>query len=64
MIYEVENLRLARKFLAKVTASVILSNTPGSVSYYGMRVINYIFMTLKEEFPDKISGFIVNVYDN
>jgi hypothetical protein len=29
-----------------------------------MRVIDYIFKTLQQEFPDKIEGVIVNAYDN
>ena len=64
MIYEIENLNSARKFLTKSTGSIILSNPPGSTRYYGMRVIDYIFKTLKQEFPNKISGFIVNAYDD
>lgn len=64
MIYEIENLNSARKFLKTATEQVILSNPPGSTRYYGMRVVDYIFKTLKQEFPNTISGFIVNAYDD
>ena len=36
----------------------------GGVLMEGMRVIDYIFKTLKQEFPNKVSGFIVNAYDD
>lgn len=64
MIYEIENLNSARLFLKDTKESVIITNPPGSTRYYGMRVIDYIFKTLKHEFPGKISGFIVNAYDD
>lgn len=64
MIYEIENLNSARLFLKDATESVVITNPPGSTRYYGMRVIDYIFKTLKQEFPSKISGFIVNAYDD
>jgi len=64
MIYEIENINSAREFLKVATENVIITNPPGSTRYYGMRVIDYIFKTLKQEFPSKISGFIVNAYDD
>ena len=64
MIYEVENLNSARKFLMEANGRITLSNPPGSTRYYGMRVIDYIFKTLKQEFPNKVSGFVVNAYDD
>lgn len=64
MIYEIENLNSARQFLKDTAGSVIITNPPGSTRYYGMRVIDYIFKTLKQEFPNKITGFIVNAYDD
>lgn len=64
MIYEVENLESARKFLANTNSIVTLSNPQGSTRYYGMRVIDYIFKTLKQEFPNKIRGFVINAYDD
>ena len=64
MIYEVESLESARKFLSSTNARIIISNPPGSSRYYGMRVIDYIFKTLLQEFPNKISGVIVNAYDD
>ena len=64
MIYEVQNLESARKFLSITGSKVTLSNPQGSTRYYGMRVIDYIFNTLQQEFPDKITGIIVNVYDD
>lgn len=64
MVYEIENLNSARKFLSGTTKIVTLSNPPGSTRYYGMRVIDHIFKILKQEFPNQISGFIVNAYDD
>ena len=64
MIYEVQNLESARKFLSTTGSKVTLSNHQGSTRYYGMRVIDYIFNTLQQEFPDKITSIIVNVYDD
>ena len=43
---------------------VTLTNPQGSTRYYGMRIIDYIFKTLQQEFPNKISGVIVNAYDD
>jgi hypothetical protein len=64
MLYEVENLEKARKFLSTSTIKIVLTNPQGSTRYYGMRVIDYIFKTLRQEFPDKISGVVVNAYDD
>ena len=64
MIYEVQNLQSARKFLRNANTKITLSNPQGSTRYYGMRVIDYIFKTLQQEFPDKIEGVIVNAYDD
>jgi hypothetical protein len=64
MLYEVENLEKAREFLAGAKTKIVLSNPQGSTRYYGMRVIDYIFKVLQQEFPDKISGVIVNAYDD
>jgi len=64
MIYEVQNLQSARRFLRNANTKITLSNPQGSTRYYGMRVIDYIFKTLQQEFPDKIEGVIVNAYDD
>ena len=64
MLYEVENLEKARNFLSTARTKIVLTNPQGSSRYYGMRVIDYIFKTLRQEFPDKISGVIVNAYDD
>jgi hypothetical protein len=64
MIYEIENLKSARHFLANSANQVTLSNPQGSTRYYGMRVIDYMFNVLKNEFPDKVEGFIVNAFDD
>ena len=63
-LYEVESLEKARKFLLFNETKVILTNPQGSTRYYGMRIIDEIFQTLKGEFPNKISGFIVNTFDD
>ncbi|MCP5369621.1 MAG: hypothetical protein H6909_02910 [Rickettsiaceae bacterium] len=59
-IYEIENLKTSRDFLSSVDDKVILTNPQGSTRYYGMRVIDYMFKTLKQEFPEKIDHVIVN----
>ena len=64
MIYEIQNLESARNFLRQSSQKVTLSNPQGSTRYYGMRVIDYIFKTLQQEFPNKINGIIVNAYDD
>ncbi len=63
-IYEIENMQSAREYLSGASEPVLLSNPQGSTRYYGMRVIDYIFKTLQSEFPDKIKGIIVDVYDD
>lgn len=64
MIYEIESLEGARKFLASVIFKVVISNPAGSTRYYGMRVIDCIFVKLQQEFPDKIKGVVVNAFDD
>ena len=64
MMYEIENLDSARVFLKNTNNKVVLSNPPGSTRYYGMRVVDYIFKTLQQEFPSKIQGVVVNAYDD
>lgn len=63
-IYEVENLVSARKYIAESGEKLILTNPQGSTRYYGMRVIDHIFKLLLLEFPLKIEGIIVDVYDD
>ena len=60
VIYEVKDIDSARKFLSLSQEKVILTNGTGSIRYYGMRVMDYIFTTLKKEFPCKISSVIIN----
>jgi hypothetical protein len=64
MLYEIENLKDARIFLQNLNGKVTLTNPIGSTRYYGMRVIDYIFRTLCQEFSEKIDGVIVNAYDD
>lgn len=64
MIYEVQNLRLAREFLKITDNKVTLINPEGSTRYYGMKVIDHIFKTLQKEFPDKVENIIVNTFDD
>ena len=71
--YIVRNLEDTRSFLeARGTDNssppahdrIILTNEPGATKYYGMRVLDYMFTTLKNEFPDYIQYIIVNAeYD-
>lgn len=64
MIYEIENLNSARKFLSSLNAQVTISNPAGSTRYYGMMAIDYMFQILQKEFPEKIDGFVVNAFDD
>jgi len=64
MIYEVKNLETARNFLRSSSKKITLTNPQGSTRYYGMRVIDYIFGTLQQEFPEKITNVVVNAYDD
>lgn len=50
-IYEVQDLESARAFLHNFKNPVILTNPLGSTRYYGILVIDYMFKTLKKEFP-------------
>jgi hypothetical protein len=51
LIYEVEDLESARTFLKTCKSTVIVTNPPGSSRYYGMLVLDYMFKSLQEEFP-------------
>lgn len=64
MIYEVESLISARKFLQNSSNKITLTNPEGSTRYYGMRVVDYMFKILQQEFPNKVEGVLVNAYDD
>ena len=64
MLYIVENLESAREFLMHHKGRVVITNLPASTRYYGMRVVDYMFKTLQQEFPDKIQGVVVDTYDD
>ncbi|MDC0864681.1 hypothetical protein OAP56_01885 [Rickettsiaceae bacterium] len=64
MLYEIENLHSAREFLSSLSGTVTLRNPRGSTRYYGMRVVDHMFKTLRAEFPRKISNIVVDVYDD
>jgi len=64
MTYEVRNLDAARKFLRHSSKKITLTNPQGSTRYYGMRVIDYIFGILQQEFPEKVTNVVVNAYDD
>ena len=64
IIHEIEDLNSSRKFLSSTNDKIVLTNPQGSTRYYGMRVIDYIFSTLKEEFPEQVSNVVVNAYDD
>ena len=62
-IYEIRDLESARDFLLEMIQSktkIVLSNAPCSTRYYGMRVIDRMFKSLQEEFPNQISSIVVN----
>ena len=62
-IYQVEYLISARKYISNTTGSLIIVNTPASIKYYGILVIDYIFRTLQQEFP-QIIDIQINVEDD
>ena len=64
ILHEIEDLNSTRRFLMQSTDKVVLTNPQGSTRYYGMRVLDRIFDTLKREFPDKITDIVVNAYDD
>ncbi len=62
MIYKVHNLKKAQEFLTLTkNNNITLTNVAGSSRYYGMRVLDYIFYSLKKEFSSKIKNIIVDV---
>lgn len=64
MVYEIENISKARIFLSSIDIKIVISNPEGSTRYYGMYVIDYIFTSLLHEFPEKIDGVLVKVFDD
>ena len=48
--YVVSDLPSAREFLKQTTSDVELINADGTIRYYGILVINYIFTQLQKEF--------------
>lgn len=64
VLYKVNNLQEARIFLLSTNSKIILTNNKGVIYYYGMRVLDYIFKTLLQEFPEKIHKIFINTYDN
>lgn len=60
LIYEVKDLQSARGFLRNYKNPVIITNQAGSSRYYGALVLDYIFKTLKQEFP-QIQKIIFNI---
>lgn len=64
ILHEVESLDNSRRFLLSTDEKIILTNPQGSTRYYGMRVIDYIFCTLKKEFPEKVCDIVVNAHDD
>lgn len=63
LIYQIEDLASARKFLSHFPQPVIITNSPGSTRYYGMLILDYIFSTLTDEFG-QIIKIIVDVGDD
>lgn len=61
--YEVHSLEAARDFLANYHKPVVLTNRAGSTRYYGMRVLDYMFKTLCNEFK-YITRIVINVEDD
>lgn len=62
--YEIKNLEEAQAFLSVTEDKITLTNSVGSVKYYGMLVIDAMFKTLHKEFPEKIIDIIANVDDH
>ncbi|ADE30077.1 beta/alpha barrel domain-containing protein [Rickettsia prowazekii] len=60
-VYKIKNLEEARNFLYSIEEPLILTNDDSSIKYYGMLVIDYMFKTLRREFPEKVLALTVNV---
>lgn len=64
MIYKVRSLDSARVDISNITTDQLtITNCSGSIKYYGMLVIDYIFKVLQQEFT-QINNVIVNVDDD
>lgn len=63
-IHEIENIKNSRVYLSQINEIILLTNSEGSARYYGIKVIDYMFKTLKNEFSYKINSIIINVYND
>ncbi|WP_316355205.1 hypothetical protein [Candidatus Trichorickettsia mobilis] len=63
ILYQIENLSSARKYITNTQKSLTITNSPNSIKYYGILVLDYIFNTLQKEFP-QITDVIVDVGDD
>jgi hypothetical protein len=63
LVYQIQDLASARKFLSEFSEPIIITNTPGSTRYYGMLILDYIFKNLTNEFP-QIIKIIIDVGDD
>ena len=62
-IYEIIDLESAKEFLKNHREPVIITNSPDSVRYYGVRVLKFMFKELAKEFPQVVK-VVVNVSDD
>ncbi|MGI4775329.1 MAG: hypothetical protein ACRYE9_00080 [Janthinobacterium lividum] len=62
-IHEVISLTTSREFLRQSIEPVNITNIKGSTRYNGIRVLDYIFRQLQQEFS-RIKGVILNVDDD
>ena len=63
LIYQLTNLEDAQEFLKNYINPVILTNNQGSIRYYGVLILDYMFQKLIKEFP-QIIKIIINVEDD
>lgn len=64
LLYQIQDLQKAIEFLQEhKNQEIILTNPKGSTRYYGMLVLDYMFKTLQQNFP-QITKIIVEVDDD
>ncbi|WPY00399.1 hypothetical protein Trichorick_00273 [Candidatus Trichorickettsia mobilis] len=64
ILYQIENLSSAKEYITNTQNPLIITNSPNSIKYYGILVLDYIFKTLQKEFPKTITDIIVDVGDD
>lgn len=61
--YEITNLVDTKEFLNNYRDPIIITNANGSIRYYGMIVLNYMFCSIVRDFKH-VSKIIINAEDD